>query len=86
MSEALCVEMMTRQLGDEQQNMTRKVVLNQILVCLAPWMQNIILNARWESEHFSVLNSHDSAHILPPPFLFPSEHQQTDVHRLLVLV
>ena len=51
-SEALCVEMMTRQLGDEQQNMTRKVVLNQILVCLAPWMQNIILNARWESEHF----------------------------------
>lgn len=56
MSEALCVEMMTRQLGDEQQNMTRKVVLNQILVCLAPWMQNIILNARWESEH-SLLHS-----------------------------
>ncbi|KAK9846072.1 hypothetical protein WJX84_000717, partial [Apatococcus fuscideae] len=48
-SEALCVEMMTRQLGDEQHNMTRKVVLNQILVCLAPWFTNITLNARWET-------------------------------------
>ena len=55
MSEALCVEMMTRQLGDEQHNMTRKVVLNQILVCLAPWFQNITLNARWESKPNTLL-------------------------------
>ncbi|KAK9867850.1 hypothetical protein WJX84_002781 [Apatococcus fuscideae] len=47
-SEALCVEMMTRQLGDELGNTMRKVVLHQVLMCLAPWMENLSLNVRWE--------------------------------------
>ncbi len=53
-SEALCVEMMTRQLGDEMANSSRKVVVHQVLMCLAPWMQNISLNVRWEGMYPSM--------------------------------
>ena len=43
-SEALCVEMMTRQLASAGTSGLK----HQVLSCLVPWMQNLSLTPRWK--------------------------------------
>ena len=47
MSEALCMEIMARQLEAPGAPQAHR----QALACLAPWMQNLSFAARWEGGH-----------------------------------
>ena len=46
MSEALCMEIMARQLEAPGAPQAHR----QALACIAPWMQNLSFAARWEGE------------------------------------
>lgn len=43
LSEALCEEMMTRQL-----ELADKVSQHPVLTCLSPWMENLTIAAHWK--------------------------------------
>ena len=48
LSEHLCVEVMRRQLDARGAEAGAGLSQQQVLTCLAPWMQNLSFAARWE--------------------------------------